>query len=431
MSLSASLQKINHSAFLKGDHQAAVVELSQLALSSPFPADLALQTPLLVSQVLQVEQCLIWELADDGRNLLNRSSLKDRDESSVLTLIPLEPDSLEGNTISSLHPILLENMSIGNQIKPSGWIVDRGMRSGVGIRIGTPERPYGVLEAFSKEEQYFSQRDVQFLQSVANIVGMAMHHDRSLREQTSSLGNDGSARARPITQSGQVGWGSLEVKSRQIESRERERLRLAQELHDAPIQDLYGLIYQLEDLKDALKNPEGEIILDEFDHTLRKVINSLRTICRELRPPSLSPFGLEVAIRDHVEKFQDQNPDVKVNLELTHDKQILSDSLRLTLFRIYQQAIHNVERHAQATEVHIRFHRDENTVILEVEDNGDGFEVPGSWMALVREEHFGLLDIAERVEGIRGKLEIVSAPGSGTLVRAIVPYASTVRHEEM
>ena len=181
------------------------------------------------------------------------------------------------------------------------------------------------------------------------------------------------------------------------------------------------MIYQLDDLRDVLKDLEEEKILDECDHTLHRVVNSLRTICRELRPPSLSPFGLEVAIRDHVEKFRDQNPDIQVNLDLMQDRQVLSDSVRLALFRIYQQAIHNVARHAQASEVHIRFLWDEETIILEVEDNGIGFEVPDNWMKLAREEHFGLLGIAERVESIRGKLEIMSALGSGTLIRAIAP----------
>ena len=99
------------------------------------------------------------------------------------------------------------------------------------------------------------------------------------------------------------------------------------------------------------------------------------------------------------------------NLELMQDRQVLSDSIRLTLFRIYQQAIHNVARHAQASEVHIRFRWDEETIILEVEDNGTGFEVPADWVDLVQKEHFGLLGIAERIESIRGKLEIVSALG--------------------
>jgi signal transduction histidine kinase len=105
------------------------------------------------------------------------------------------------------------------------------------------------------------------------------------------------------------------------------------------------------------------------------------------------------------------------------DKQVLSDRMRLILFRIYQQALHNVAQHAQASDVHIRFRWDDTTVILEVEDNGIGFEIPKNWMKLVHEEHFGLLGIAERIESIQGKLEILSALGNGTLVRAIAPYS--------
>ena len=154
---------------------------------------------------------------------------------------------------------------------------------------------------------------------------------------------------------------------------------------------------------------------------LYRVVNNLRTICRELRPPSLSPFGLEVAIRDHAEKLRDQNPQLMIHMDLMRDQQVLSDSLRLNLFRIYQQAISNVIRHAEATEVHVRFRWDDNMILLEVEDNGKGFEVPNSWIELVRREHFGLVGLAERLESIRGKLEVVSAVGNGTLVRAIVP----------
>jgi signal transduction histidine kinase len=224
-------------------------------------------------------------------------------------------------------------------------------------------------------------------------------------------------RAHFTTLSSHFEWDRYSIRSRLIESIERERLRLAQELHDIPIQDLYGLIYQLDDLQDS----DGGKSLDEFKHTLYKVVNSLRATCRELRPPSLSPFGLEVAIRDHMEKFCDKNPTIEVHLDLMPDKQALSDSLRLTLFRIYQQAIHNVARHAEATEVHIRFRWDDEIIILEIEDNGKGFDVPEQWADLAGEEHFGFLGIAERVESVGGKLEILSAVGSGTLIRTLIP----------
>lgn len=421
MSLSASFPKINNRVFLKGEHQAAVVYLGQLALTDLPSSDLTAQAASLITQVLQVEHCLVWELMQDRHCLLSRSDAREDSDASALALIPVDPDSLEGKTLSSPDPIILENPGKLNGHKPLGMIEDLGLRSGVSVRIGTLERPYGVIEVFSQQVGFFSQNDIQFLQSIANLLGMSFHHDHRSSEQPVARSEMVSARS--MVQPAPLEWDRYEIKNRLIESREKERLHLAQELHDTPIQDLYGMIYQLDDLREAMKDPEGDKIVDECEHTLHRVVNSLRTICRELRPPSLSPFGLEVAIRDHVEKFRDQNMHINVNLDLMPDKQILSDSLRLTLFRIYQQAIQNVARHAQASEIHIRFRWDDKTVVLDVEDNGRGFEVPKHWMELVREEHFGLLGIAERVESIRGKLEIVSAPGAGTLVRAIIPYA--------
>lgn len=423
MSLTTGFQKIQNKLFLQGEQQAAIVHLGQLALSDTAPADLMAHAADSITQVLPVETSLIWELLEDMKSLVLRADSGVQEGWADRALIHLTPDSLEGATLSSEYPIVMENAKNETRFKPSGLLLDNGAVSGVSVLIGTVEKPYGIIEVFSRQVHIISQRDIHFLQSVANIIGLVLRHEYSEKQHgtQSQLLRKELVRAKSVTQSGHFEWDRYEIKNRLIESREKERLLLARDLHDMPIQDLYGLIYQLDDLRDVLHDSEGEKILEECDHTLHRVVNSLRTICRELRPPSLSPFGLEVAIRDHVEKFRDQNPGIKVHLELMRDKQVLSDSLRLSLFRIYQQAIHNVARHSQASEVHIRFHWDEEMITLEVEDNGRGFEVPQQWIELVREEHFGLLGIAERVESIRGKLEIVSALGSGTLVRAIVP----------
>jgi len=414
MSLSASLQKVDHRIFLKGEHQPAIVYLGQLALSVPPIADLTAQAAIIVTQVLQAEYSLFWELKEDSQSLFLLSESGGIESSSMSLSIPLLSNSLEEITLSSSEPVIIEKSRNNFRESVTDSIAALSVENGVSVRIGTVEKPYGILQVFSTQREFLSQNDILFLQSVANLVGMVM---QSATTGTSTI------KSKSIIQSGYSQWDRHEIKNRLVESQERERLRLAQDLHDIPIQDLYGMIYQLDDLREAVKDREGEKILAECNHTLHRVVNSLRTICRELRPPSLSPFGLEVAIRDHLEKFRDQNPDIQVYLELMQDRQVLPDSVRLTLFRIYQQAIHNVARHAQASEVHIRFRWDERMVILEVEDNGIGFEVPENWVELVRNEHFGLLGIAERIESIRGKLEIVSAMGNGTLVRAIAPYS--------
>jgi|GEM_PF-2709109 len=422
MYLSASLQKTDRRIFLKGEHQAAVVYLGQLALSDIPAADIAAQAAVLVTEVLDVEYSLFWELKDTEQSLFFLAGSAEKEELAAHPPIPLHPNSLEGVTLSSVEPVMIEKSRYDTETDLWESAVVRDVGSGVSVRIGTVEKPYGVLQAFSVREQIFSRSDIHFLQSVANLVGMTLYQGQCQPAQP-AVPQMPVIKVKSAIQSGHLAGDRYEIKNRLVESQERERLRLAQDLHDVPIQDLYGMMYQLDDLRDVLKDLEEEKILEECDHTLHRVVNSLRTICRELRPPSLSPFGLEVAIRDHVEKFRDQNPDIQVNLELMQDRQVLSDSIRLTLFRIYQQAIHNVARHAQASEVYIRFRWDEETIILEVEDNGVGFEVPTNWVELVREEHFGLVGIAERIESIRGKLEILSALGSGTLVRAIAPYS--------
>jgi signal transduction histidine kinase len=420
MTLSASFQKIDNKIFLKGEHQAAVAYLGQLALSDVAASDFAAQAAVLTTQVLEVENSLVWELNHDRQSLTLLAGAGGIESLNTFSRIPLMTHSLEEKTLLFRDPILVEEFESGTRAGLPA--ADQGMINGVSVRIGTIERPYGVIQVFSAQGQFFSQNDIHFLENVANLIGLSLHHVRCQSDPASSSTRKIS-KARSTIHSGHLEWDRYEIKNRLVESRERERLRLAQDLHDIPIQDLYGMIYQLDDLRDVLKDPEGEKVLDECDHTLHRVVNSLRTICRELRPPSLSPFGLEVAIRDHVEKFRDQNPEITVHLDLVQDKQALSDSLRLTLFRIYQQAILNVARHARATEAHVRLHLDDKTVTLEVEDNGTGFDVPENWIELVHEEHFGLLGIAERVESIRGKLEILSAQGDGTLVRVIVPYS--------
>jgi signal transduction histidine kinase len=280
-----------------------------------------------------------------------------------------------------------------------------------------------VIEAFSQHHQAFSQNDVQFFHSAANILGLFI--DAKRREltwsQTEQELRKKLFKAQSILQSEHVEQDQHEIKNRLVESRERERLRLAQEIHDVPIQDLYGLMYQLEDLREIVTDSKGVEILEEFNSTIHRIVNNLRSMCGELRPPSLSPFGLEVAIRDHVEKLRGVHPDLQIDLDLMRDQQNLADSVRLCLFRIYQEAITNVIRHAGATEAHIRFHWDDETVILEVEDNGIGFELPERWVDLVRQERFGLVGIAERVESVKGKLEILSTPDLGTSVRVSVP----------
>jgi PAS domain S-box-containing protein len=212
-----------------------------------------------------------------------------------------------------------------------------------------------------------------------------------------------------------------EVRHRLAESQEAERLLLAQELHDGPVQELLGIDFQLEILLSGLQDADLQAQFDPLRGALRGVMHTLRQTAQELRPSTLVPFGLEPTIRAHAEEFQETYPSLSIELDLTPDGQTLPEHVRLTLFRIYQQALHNVQHHARARHVWVRFHMNEDNLQLEVEDDGVGFQLPERWVDLVRQGHLGLVGAHERAAAVGGWMEVATAPGEGTLLRVIVP----------
>lgn len=230
------------------------------------------------------------------------------------------------------------------------------------------------------------------------------------------------AAVRDVTERKQIESELAEVQRRLFESIEAERLHMAQELHDGPIQELYSITYGLNGLDSGRGVAEKENIA-QVKEMVTKVIATLRAMCGDLRPPTLAPFGLEKAIRAHVERFQEFHPELEIQLDLAPDGHLLPERMRLALFRIYQHAISNVLRHAQATKLEIRFNLDGEQVKLEISDNGRGFDLPSRWVELARKGNFGLVGTAERVEAIGGQLKINSVSGKGTRILVIVPQA--------
>jgi PAS domain S-box-containing protein len=213
----------------------------------------------------------------------------------------------------------------------------------------------------------------------------------------------------------------VEVKNRLQNTLELERLRLAHELHDGPMQELYSVIYEIEELREKA-DPQVRYSLGNVSQSIQGVLQELRTTAKELRPPTISQFGLEKTIRSYVGDLQDKHPELLVHLSLAHDHQLLPEEVRLALFRIFQQSMSNIVRHAHATETRVRFSFDAEEARLEIHDNGKGFQVPSSWIELVREGHFGLAGAAERVNALGGVFVVESHKTAGTTVRTVIPW---------
>jgi len=224
-----------------------------------------------------------------------------------------------------------------------------------------------------------------------------------------------------ITANKQMEAELAELERRLIDRREIDRLQLAQELHDGPLQDLHSAVYQLNPLQEWIKDDAVLLQLKTTQDTLYQIIDTVRNICKELRPPALAPFGLEKAIRSHAGQIQEMHPELQIALDLVSDRQSLPEHVRLALFRIYQNALANVIRHANARHILIHFDMDAEQIILDIQDDGQGFKVPTRWIEWVRQGHFGLVGSAERAAALGGRLNIESQPGQGAAVRVVIP----------
>ena len=215
-----------------------------------------------------------------------------------------------------------------------------------------------------------------------------------------------------------------ELNSRLQINVELERLRLAQELHDGPMQSLHSAIYRLEELRSKSDTSRAEELKD-VQQIIRDVLQELRATAKELRPPTISEFGLENAIRSHATDIAEKFPDLTIQLSLAHDREILPEKVRLALFRIFQQCMANVTQHSQATQVRVRFSFDAEEAQLEVIDNGIGFAVPMNWIEFVRQGHYGLAGAAERATALGGVMSVESNPENSTTVRVRIPWDDT------
>lgn len=219
--------------------------------------------------------------------------------------------------------------------------------------------------------------------------------------------------------------GLEEMKHRLLESVDSERSRLGKQLHDGPLQDLYGAFYQLQEVRNSLQGPEEETIGRALQ-TIQQVNATLRLICGELRPTTLVHLGLKQAIRSHAERIQDRLEEGRVlHLELPAGEDSLPHGLRLGVFRIYQQLLSNAVNHSGGQNIWVRMHYNDDHLVLEVQDNGKGFDVPTEWIQMVRDGRFGLVSTMERVRGLNGLLNVVSTPGEGTHVTVNLPVRAT------
>ena len=198
----------------------------------------------------------------------------------------------------------------------------------------------------------------------------------------------------------------------------RERAHLAQELHDSVTQALFTMTITAGAARMLLEGnqPGVETKLDELSSLAREALGEMRGLIFELRPGSLAEEGFVPALRTHLAAVEGRTGLV-VRLDVSPDLMGLSPPTEDGLYRIAQEAVHNVVKHARAHVVNVHIARTSATVRMEVIDDGVGFDPQ------VRSDGLGLAGMAARAERVGGSLTVESAPGRGTVVSAVLPMA--------
>lgn len=211
-----------------------------------------------------------------------------------------------------------------------------------------------------------------------------------------------------------------------LSAQEEERKEISRELHDEIAQTLAGINVQLSALSlESAVSARG--LKRKIASTQRQVGRSIEAIhrfARELRPALLDDLGLIPALRSYMKKFAERTG-LRIRFTAFTGVEALDNAKRTVLYRVAQEALTNVARHAQASLVQVSIRKIPEAVRMEVADDGRSFEVQRILSSRTN-KRLGLLGIRERVEMVGGKFSIESAPGRGTTLRAQIPFKRAV-----
>ncbi|MGE5542193.1 MAG: histidine kinase, partial [Bacillota bacterium] len=205
-----------------------------------------------------------------------------------------------------------------------------------------------------------------------------------------------------------------------IRAQEEERRRVAREIHDGPAQALASMAMRLE-LCEKVFDSEPERAKSEIADLKRMARSSLqdvRKIIFDLRPMALDDLGLVPALRTYVAAFEDRTG-VRVELKVLGEERRLSPPLEIAIYRLIQESLANVAKHANTSEAWVNVEATDKCVRVVVRDKGEGFD-PGSVLQTTG-ERFGLMGMKERVTMFGGEINVKSRPGEGTKITVAIP----------
>jgi signal transduction histidine kinase len=273
----------------------------------------------------------------------------------------------------------------------------------LGVPLVVGERVIGVCELWRGRSEPFTREHVQVAEALVGLAAVAIQNAWLF---------------------GQVRTGQERLQAlarRLVDVQEAERRYIARELHDEAAQVLISMRVGLRLLERQVE-PAAPVqsTMNELRRALDSVLEDLNRLTTHLRPASLDHLGLDSALRQYVEGISHQHQITAAYEALGLCERLASD-VETALYRIVQEAVSNVVRHAHATRLDVLLEQRDDKLIVLVEDNGIGFDASGIGDGL----HLGLVGMRERAEMLGGTLTLESGPGAGTTVLVEVPHGGS------
>ncbi|MCW2731584.1 MAG: histidine kinase,GAF protein [Mycobacterium sp.] len=378
-------------------------ELIQAASSGPGVEPLAEAAARMITAATGTDVCFVHVLDDAERSLTLTGATPPFDAEVGKIRLPLG-QGVSGWVARVRQPVvIIHDKENDPRYKPFESLRGSDFTSMVSVPMETdPGGLVGVLNVHTVERREFTDRDVELLLVIGRLIAGAMHQARLHRQLVSRE----RAHENFVEQV--------------IEAQEIERRRLAGDIHDGISQRLVTLSYRLDAAtravgQDAAAAAEQLGMARELvDLTLQEA----RAAIGGLRPPVLDDLGLAGGLASLARSI----PQVDIDVDLADAR--LPDHIEIALYRIAQECLQNVVKHACATNASLTFSVADDAARLEIVDNGIGFDTFEHPLGADEMGGYGLLSMAERAEIVGGRLNIRSRPGSGTAVTATIPLPS-------
>ena len=377
-------------------------ELIQAASSGPGVEPLAAAAARMITAATASDVCFVHVLDDSDRSLTLAGATPPFDSEVGKIRLPLG-QGISGWVASHREPVVIsDDKESDPRYMPFQSLRGSDFTSMVSVPMETdPGGLVGVLNVHTVERREFTERDVELLLVIGRLIAGALHQARLHRQLV--------ARER----------AHENFVEQVIEAQEIERRRLAGDIHDGISQRLITLAYRLDAAARAVDDPTTLAEqLDKARELVELTLQEARAAIGGLRPPVLDDLGLAGGLASLARSI----PQIELEVDLADTR--LAEHIEIALYRIAQECLQNVVKHANATSARLTFAVDNDSARLEIVDDGVGFDTFEHPLGSDEMGGYGLLSMAERAELVGGRLNIRSRPGSGTAVTATIPLPS-------